>query len=42
MANDIARIATWLQPQAILLEVDARDRPHALRSRRGQSDARTD
>ena len=30
MANDIARIATWLQPQAILLEVDARDRPHAL------------
>ena len=30
MANDITRIATWLQPQDILLDVDVRDRPHAL------------
>jgi PTS system nitrogen regulatory IIA component len=30
MENDITRIANWLQPQDILLEVDVRDRPHAL------------
>jgi len=30
MENDITRIANWLQPQAILLEVDIRDRAHAL------------
>jgi PTS system nitrogen regulatory IIA component len=30
MANDITRIATWLQPQDILLDVDVRDRSHAL------------
>lgn len=30
MENDITRIASWLQPQDILLEVDVRDRPHAL------------
>jgi PTS system nitrogen regulatory IIA component len=30
MANDITQIATWLQPQDILLGVDVRDRPHAL------------
>ena len=39
MANDIARIATWLQPQAILLEVDAQDRPHALEIAAGAKDA---
>ena len=30
MANDITRIAAWLQPQEILLGVDVRDRKHAL------------
>lgn len=30
MANDIMRIATWLQPQQILLGVDVWDRTHAL------------
>ena len=30
MANDITRIATWLQPQDILREVDVRDRPDVL------------
>jgi PTS system nitrogen regulatory IIA component len=30
MANDIMRIASWLQPQDILLGVDARDRMQAL------------
>ncbi len=30
MASDISRIATWLQPQDILLDVDVRDRPHAF------------
>ena len=30
MANDTTRIATWLQPQDILLEADVRDRSHAL------------
>ena len=30
MANDTMRIATWLQPQEILLGVDVRDRTHAL------------
>jgi PTS system nitrogen regulatory IIA component len=30
MANDIMRIASWLQPQDILLGVDARDRSQAL------------
>ena len=30
MANDITRIATWVQPQDILLDVDIRDRLHAL------------
>lgn len=30
MANDISRIASWLQPQEILLDVEVRDRPHAL------------
>jgi len=30
MANDITRIATCLHPQNILLDVDVRDRQHAL------------
>lgn len=30
ITNDITRIATWLQPQDFLLEVDVRDRPQAL------------
>ncbi len=30
MANDITRIAAWLQPQDILLDVDVRDRPQAF------------
>jgi len=30
MASDTMRIATWLQPQEILLGVDVRDRTHAL------------
>jgi len=30
MADDVTKIATWLQPQSILLDVDVRDRPHAL------------
>jgi PTS system nitrogen regulatory IIA component len=30
MTNDIAQIATWLQPQDILFDADVRDRPHAL------------
>jgi PTS system nitrogen regulatory IIA component len=30
MANDLMRIAAWLQPQEILLDVDVRDRSHAL------------
>jgi PTS system nitrogen regulatory IIA component len=30
VANDTMRIATWLQPQEILLDVDARDRTHVL------------
>ncbi len=30
MANDVTRIAAWLQPQVILLDVDVRDRSDAL------------
>jgi nitrogen PTS system EIIA component len=30
MANDLTQIAVWLQPQDILLDVDVRDRSHAL------------
>ncbi len=30
MANDTARIAKWLQPQHILLDIDARDGAHVL------------
>jgi nitrogen PTS system EIIA component len=30
MANDLTRIAAWLQPQEILLGVEVRDRSHAL------------
>jgi PTS system nitrogen regulatory IIA component len=30
MANDTARIAKWLQPQHILLDIDARDDVHVL------------
>jgi nitrogen PTS system EIIA component len=30
VANDTMRIATWLQPQEILLDVDVRDRTHVL------------
>jgi len=30
MTSDIKQIATWLQPMDILLDVDVRDRPHAL------------
>jgi PTS system nitrogen regulatory IIA component len=30
MANDLTRIAAWLQPREILLDVDVRDRLHAL------------
>ncbi len=30
MENDTTRIAAWLQPEDILLDVDVRDRSHAL------------
>lgn len=30
MTNDIAQIASWLQPQDIVFEADVRDRSHAL------------
>jgi PTS system nitrogen regulatory IIA component len=30
MKENLLRIATWLQPQSILLDVDVRDREHAL------------
>lgn len=30
MTHDMMRIATWLQPQDILFDVDVRDRSHAL------------